>query len=239
MPHAPLLLPELESPEVSDAAATIRRAVRGLPVDEAEVVLVASPHGSRSGVYRSARGTLAAMGLPNLGFDDGDGHAPGLPFDGEILESPADFGVLVPLMLMGPRGGVVGLAFRDEPIGHAGATIGSVRATASKFAAYVEEVAATRSVLVIASAHTGAGLSDRAPLTEIDDAAVAEQHLVDAISVDSGALQDEALLDELRRAGVCGIGPLALLGELFGGRPMVVLAREAPVGVGYLVAATS
>ena len=239
VPHAPLLLPQLESPEVADAAARIRNALGSLRLTEADVVVVASPHGSSTGVYRSATGSLARLGRPDIGFDDDDRREPGEAGAGKVLDEPADHGVVVPLMLLGPRSPVVAVTFRDETPQGTLPTRAVAPDTIARVTAWLQRFAAARSVALIASAHTGAGLSPRAPLPEADGGGEAEERLVASITTDVGRLRDGDVLDGLRHAGACGVGSLALLGELFAGRRMEVHAREAPVGVGYLVAATT
>ena len=208
MPHAPLLLPELESPEVAAAASTIRAAVRSLDLDVDALILL-TPHSRTPGVYASVAGDLSGFGVPEIDAkaetDDEVAAALGLP----MVESRIDHGVLVPLLLGGWDVPVVGVG------------------VASDAAVNLET---DRRVAVLGSLNLSAGLSPRAPLTEIAGATESESAFVEAVAKDVTAAAG------MVPPGSCGGSVMATMGRLFGGRAARVLAHEAPVGVGYLVA---
>ncbi len=150
-----------------------------------------------------------------------------------------DEGLSVPL-LMGslPEVPLVACSMRDWT----GRAAGSDRIDpqgsldrAEALAEAIRSLATESHVLVVASAHSSAALSPRAPLTERAEGLALDRQILAALGSDAGELSSippRAWAD----AGSCGAGPLAVLGHLFGGRSAEVLAYEAPVGVGYLVA---
>ena len=85
-------------------------------------------------------------------------------------------------------------------------------------------------VAVIASVNGSTGLSGRAPSTEIPGAARAQEDFVAALE------RDISVAARLYLPGSCGPAVLAAFADAFGGRRTDVLAYEAPVGVGYVVA---
>ena len=91
-----------------------------------------------------------------------------------------------------------------------------------------------RALAVVASAHAGAGLSARAPLTEVPGATEADRDLVAALEEDPALV--EGLIGRLHEIGqACGVGPLATVGQLFEGWRTEGITYEAPYGVGYMV----
>ena len=90
-----------------------------------------------------------------------------------------------------------------------------------------------RRLAFVASCNTGAGLSPRAPLTEVSWAVELEERL--AGDLERGALFRDLAI-EVGCAGSCAAGTLAAFAAAFGGSQNQVRAHDAPFGVGYLVA---
>jgi hypothetical protein len=203
------LLPELESPEVADAAASVRRAIAALSFDDVDVIVLLTPHASKAGVYRQVRGHLGSFGLPDIAVaaptNDEVIGAIGSP----LLDEGADHGVVVPLRL----------GRWSQPVVAVGVAGGERLAFESE-----ERVA------VVASVNGSAGISARAPLTAVPGADVAERRFADAVQNDLRSVASIEL------PGSCGSDVLATFAEVFDGRRAKVLAHEVPVGVGYLVA---
>lgn len=229
LPHAPLLLPEVWPDGHDGAAARVRagcgaagRAILG------PRALVASPHAVRTGVYVSPYGDLADFGprapatLCPLDLEISEELA--RRWDKPLIDEPLDHGIVVPLLLAAPAVPVVAIGFAE------GADHG---AEAAALAAVLDEMDLDGTLL--ASANLSAGLTDRAPLTCLAGAEALERDLVDRLSQDAASLLETAL-PLSSQAGSCALGPLALIGHVFGGRPTEVLAHEWPYGVGYLVA---
>ena len=229
LPHAPLLIPEVLAGSREGAPARVRasciEAARAISGPRA---LVASPHAVRTGVYVSPYGDLAALGprapaalCPlDVALSEEIAHR----WDKPLLEEPLDHGIVVPLLLAEPAVPIVAIGFGEE--GDPAADAISLAHTLADL-----EVEGT----VIASANLSAGLNDRAPLTRLPGAEELEREAVEALERDAATLLQNAprLAAE---AGSCALGPLALVGHLFEGRPAELLAHEWPYGVGYLVA---
>ncbi len=171
------------------------------------------------------RGDLAEFGVPGIGLDvptDDAGSRELAELAGlDRIDDPIDHGILVPLALGLSSPAVIGIALEEgegPPPGLASAL--------SKFAG-------KRNVAVVASANGSIGLSPRAPLTEVEGQVDSEEALIASLE-DVGTLAEAA-----SRLTGCARAPLTLLGQLFGGRKGTLLAHEAPVGVGYLVALVS
>lgn len=229
LPHAPLLLPEVLAQARDGAAARVRAAclaaARGFARSRA---LVASPHAVRTGVYISPYGDLTEMGprapaaLCPLDLQSAEELA--ARWNKPLIDEPLDHGIVVPLLLAAPSTPIVAVGFEE------GSDPGE-DPTALAIALKEMQFEGT----VVASANLSAGLTDRAPLTRLPGAEELETGLVERLRHDAGTLVETAprLASE---AGSCGLGPLALIGHLFGGETSEVLAHEWPYGVGYLVA---
>ena len=204
-----MLLPELESPEVADAAVAIRAAITSISLADADVVVLLTPHASGPGIYQQVQGHLGGFGVPRITVtaDTHAGLAGGL--GSSMLEGPVDHGVVVPLRL-----GSWGL-----PV----VAVGVGDATRLSFDG-------DERVAIIASLNGSAGISARAPLTAVPGADRAEERFADALE------DDIAMAAKVELPGSCGRDVMAVFAEHFMGRSAKVLAHEAPVGVGYLVA---
>ena len=235
VPHAPVLLPPVSGDENAARTAAVRKAIAGLEFGEVEAILLLSPHGSRTGVYRSTAGSLAAFGLRGIRATHPtvDGIVSNLSsaWDRPILEGPVDHGVLVPLLSLCPAAPVVAASLRET----SSFDRGSVERCVGEGRAFIDAAyrLSGRRVAFVASCNTGAGLTPRAPLTEVSRAVELEERL--ASDLDRGALSRDLAI-EVGCAGSCAAGTLAAFAAAFGGRQIQVQAHDAPFGVGYLVA---
>ena len=229
VPHAPLLLPEVESDEVAPAAGAIRAAVRALDVTGAEALVLLSPHGFGHVVHARASGSLAAMGLPDVKVEAADApdavHALAAASGWPVSPAALDHGAVVPLALRAWELPVAVAAFD-----------GIERARSSELADAINELSGERDLAVVASVNTSAGLSPRSPMPDLPHARDVEGRLITALQRDLGDVA-EVVGDLGPHGGSCSAAPLMVMAQLFGGRRAEVLAYEAPVGVGYLVAA--
>ena len=233
LPHAPLLLPEVTEVE---RAADVTRAAREVVAGVDTTMIVVSPHGERSGVYAGARGSLRRLGLPEV-----VGEAQPVPetartlanmWDRPLVTGDVDHGVSVPLLMASPGTGAVGVCL-EETTGPAAGDLAAVLADALGLAECIG--ALPEPSVVVASAHTSAALTRRAPLTELPAGRKLDAAILEALDTDVGGLTEipqQAWAD----GGSCGAGPLVVLGHLFRGRGATVHAYDYPVGVGYLVA---
>lgn len=209
----------MESEEVAASAATIRKAVEDLSFDGVDAVVLVSPHAPGTGSYGEIAGSLDAFGVPGVEVRREVVAVPGLG----RLADPIDYGVVVPLRIMSWEGPVGAVGFAEDAL-----DLGDVVTVQRALESLTEPVS------VVASVNLSAGLSPRAPLTEIEGSHQAEETLVQMIQEDVGWLLTGA--KSVADAGSCGLAPLTLMARLFDGRPARVLAHESPVGVGYLVA---
>jgi hypothetical protein len=241
LPHAPLLLTEPAAPEVSSARRALGRAAaslaRALPADATVVVL--SPHGSQACVYAGAQGDLGGFGLSvgwrgrvDAALRDELAAAWGMP----LHPGPLDHGALVPLLLLSAARPIVAAALPEwTGPGRGAPELDAALAAAEGFAAALRACSEGRVVVLIASAHGSAALSRRAPLLERPGASEHERRLLEALA-DPGALAAFGATG-FAAAGTCGAGPLRALAAWAPEGVGEVLAHDAPVGVGYLVAA--
>jgi len=174
-----------------------------------DVVVIVSPHAPATGVYRALAGDLSSFGVRGVGVEVPLDENVRDAFGLPLIEAPLDYGVCVPLLM------------RDWPAPVIAVGVNGGRLPALELDA--------RTALV-ASVNLSAALSPRAPLTEVAGALDAETAFVSALEEDIGSADPGTLV------GSCGGQVLHLFDEAFGGRKARVLAHEAPVGVGYLVA---
>jgi len=236
VPHAPVLIESIQ-PGL-DAGRWLRSAIAGLDLGGVETVILVSPHGKNAGVYAEPNGSLTGFGISvpatNRPGDEDLGFALAEAWRHPLSESPADFGVVVPLVLgLGGELPVVGVTL-PEITGPQGASAEEAIAAAAELTHALEAVAGHRDVAVVASAHSSAGLSPRAPLTEVPGAADADAALRDALARDPARVIE--LIDDLHSVGdACGVAPLAALTPLLSGWSNQSLRVESPFGVGYIV----
>ena len=204
-----MLLPELESPEVADAAVAIRAAIASISLADADVLVLLTPHASHPGIYREVRGHLGGFGVPQIAVTADTPAGLARSLGSSMLEGPVDHGVVVPLRLRSWGLPVVAVGVGDV--------------TRLSFEG-------DERVAIIASLNGSAGISARAPLTAVPGADRAEERFAAALE------EDIAIAARVELPGSCGGDVMAVFAELFGGRSAKVLAHETPVGVGYLVA---
>ena len=236
MPHAPVLLEDIQ-PSL-DEGRRIRKAIDELDFSSADVIVVVSPHGPAAGIYERCEGSLSGFGIDGVeavratdvdlsrSLANAWGRAP--------IESPLDFGVVVPLLLgLGGTLPVVGVSL-PQTTGPGGSSLSDALDAAETLSHALVTAADERDVAVVASAHASAGLSDRAPLTEVSGATEVDSELVAALEDDPARV--EGLVERLHETGeACGAGPLAMFAQLFEGWRSEGVTYEAPYGVGYLV----
>lgn len=236
VPHAPVLLEAIQ-PSL-DEGRGVRKAMGELDVSEVEAVVIVSAHGPAAGIYERVEGSLRGFGI--RGFEvtrdtdvelvrwlaDAWGHAP--------IDGPVDFGVVVPLLLGVGDGLPVVAVTLPQTTGPKPGALPDALDAARTLSEALRRMAEARELAVVASAHASAGLTDRAPLTEVSGAADVDRELVAALEEDPALA--ERLLARLHGAGdACGVGPLAVIAHLFEGWASEGITYEAPYGVGYLV----
>ncbi len=231
VPHAPLLLPATVASDHEPAFERVRAGSRAVVSAPASTRVVMSPHAPRTGVYLSQRGDLGGFGLRHV-------HA-GHEVDAELvhevasrwrrpaLEGPLDHGIVVASRLLSLEGPVISIGFGEEEPDVAGAAAGLADVIAGL----------EGDAMVIASVNSGAGITPAAPLAGLGGGPAQERELRSVLEADVAGVTELAprLAAE---GGSCGLGPLLVLGLLFAGVSMEVLAHEWPFGVGYLVART-
>lgn len=188
----------------------------------AEVIVVASPHGIRSGVYGAPKGNLDAFGVRGIEVsapsDEGIAAELAAAWGKPLLDEPADYGVVVPLRLLQTRAPVVAVSTGD------GRGLADAVASLPRAAAFV------------ASANLSPGVGDRGPFPSLPGAKDVDESVLRALLEDPAALA--AMGDRLRAAASCAAAPLVALGRLFPALLFSVLGYAHPFGVGYAAAAT-
>ncbi|HYP22300.1 MAG TPA: hypothetical protein VEV43_01895 [Actinomycetota bacterium] len=213
-------------PEIGGAGTAATKATAGLDLAGAETIVIASPHSTRTGVYKAARGDLDAFGPRGIDVSaetDAEAvEALAARWGRPVLDAPADHGIVVPLRLIEPSVPVVTVAFAE----------GADAAEPEGLADAVSSLGGA--VAFVASANLSAGLTERSPLPSLPGAAEADAAVLDALRQDPAALAHV----DFESAGSCAAPVLATFGSLFAGHPCDVLAYEHPFGVGYAVART-
>jgi hypothetical protein len=226
-PHAPLLIPEVSG--TAGSTDDTRKALASIEVSSDDLVVVLSPHGEETGVYASARGSLASLGLPDVRaegtFDRAGAGELAESWGTPLLQQMPDHGVLVPLHLLRLRAPVVGCAIA-ESLDHE-----TRIAEGKRFAASLSEFADGRGVTFLASMNTSCSLSTRAPLTERAEGKELDRRLIERLESGAGP---EIETDLWNAAGSCAAAPFAAWTELF--KRAGIVGYEHPFGVGYLVA---
>ena len=239
VPHAPVLLLPSSDDVVAETQTSVAKSMAELDWNGVDAIVVVSPHGARFGIYRSTAGSLDGFGVHGVAFR-GQAHSEVAArlsdlSGAEPLEGPVDHGIVVPLLLA-PWDDVpvVAVALPEVTGPHASSSsraLDAARALASAVCAAANEWP----IAFVASAHTAASLSPRAPLAERPAGAQLDRLILDALDDDVAALAHIA--PELwSDSGSCGAGPLTAFGEVFAGRASQLVAYTAPAGVGYIVA---
>ena len=234
--HAPVLLEDIQ-PSL-DEGRRARKAVDELDFSSAEVVVIVSPHGPTAGIYERCDGSLRGFGIDDAEAarvaDTGLSRALVRAWGLESIAGPVDFGIVVPLLL--GVGGDLPMVAASLPqtTGPGARALSESVDAAEGLAVALTTVADERAVAVVASAHSSAGLSARAPLTEVSGATEVDREIVEALEADPARVED--LLGPLHEVGhACGVGPLSVLRHLLDGWRSEGLTYEAPYGVGYMV----
>jgi aromatic ring-opening dioxygenase LigB subunit len=242
VPHAPILLPQLASRETRSASERLQTALARIDGAEADVVVIVSPHGARDGVYANARASLDGLGVRGVEVcwtpEEEAAEEVARGWRRPRLDGPIDHGIAVPLMAGYASGKPVVAAAVADVVAPRGSTLDDALSAGLALADAVERLAEKRRVRVVASAHTSAALSPRAPLTERPEACATEEAVLEALGSDAGELVD------LSRSlwadgGACGVAVLAMLGRVFPGRGADIVFYECPVGIGYVVASVA
>jgi hypothetical protein len=235
VPHAPVLLEEIQP---SLDGRRVRKAIEELDFSNADVVVLVSPHAPTAGIYERCEGSLRGFGIDDAeaarDTDAGLSRALSLAWGREPIDGPIDFGIVVPLLL--GVGGDLPMVAASLPqtTGPRPRALSESMDAARGLADALATVADARRVAVVASAHSSAGLSARAPLTEVSGAAEVDRELVEALESDPARIEN--LLGPLHEVGqACGVGPLSVLRHLLEGWRSEGLTYEAPYGVGYMV----
>lgn len=234
VPHAPVLLPAV-SPAHASATEPIRSAVASASFDDVDVIVLMTPHGPATGIYRDVKGALDGFGVTGVSLECATDAA----FRDELaaawkvplLDDLIDHGALVPTLLLSPRVPVV-VASLSEDLSMDDAT-----RAGTGLAAALQSVSVTTRVALVASVNMSAGIGPRGPLPDLPGAEPLERAIALACETDLADLTDLAP-DVATIAGSCGAGPLTAFGRVFAGQRAEVLAHEHPFGVGYLVART-
>ncbi len=237
VPHAPALLERAAGPTTSGRAAATVAAVSALDVESALVVLV-SPHGPRSFVCSSGRGSLAGFGVPGLEVQvHVPDTAPALAreWGRPQADEPLDHGAAVPLVLLSAESAIC--CVTQEVTGK-GYPVGSTRDEAAALASAIASLAESEDLTLVCSAHTSACLTPAAPLAYREEGKRLDAKLLDALATDPALLLD-VTDDEWRGGRACGQLPFQVIGHLFRARPFDLKSYEYPFGVGYLVAETA
>lgn len=237
VPHAPVLLPSV-SPAFRGRA--LPAALAHIRERKADVAILISSHGERSGVYSRAFGSLDRMDVPNVRAEAAvDPELAGeLAFEwGEPrLDAKWDHGIVVPVALdaLPPDVPVIACAL-EEATGPGKTFSGTRGRAAGALAAAIATFAQRRNVAVIASAHLSAGLTDASPLSKQLGADSLDERILEAIATDVGGLLQ---IDESSwsHGDPCGRGPLLVLAHLFQNHSGTVHEYDSSQGVGYLVA---
>lgn len=235
VPHAPVLLPAVSGDPNAGRTAEVRAAIAGLEFEDIDAIVLLSPHGQETGVYRTTAGSLEAFGLPGIRAthptDDETVERLSSTWRRPILDGRVDHGVLVPLLCMCPSVPVVATSLEETR----SFDRASMEESAAEGRCFAEALSTMRGVrfAFVASCNTSAGLNARAPLTEVKEAVEVEERLVGDLG--RGGLSG-ALAVELGVAGSCAAGTLAAFAAAFEGTDIRLRAHDAPFGVGYLVA---
>ena len=239
VPHAPVLLPEIGGSAGASSRDRILRACDKVDTSGADVVLVVSPHGRDAGVYARGSGSEASFGGPEARLesptDSAAAESLARAWKAPLLEDELDHGAVGCLHLLDVRRPSVVAALPETTGPGATADACAAMVEGRKLAGAVKRAFAGSSVLVVASAHTSAALTPRAPLTERPEGRALDEQVLTSLATDAGSL-DDISCDAWTAGGSCGAGPLAAFGRLLSGRSADVLAYEHPFGVGYLVA---
>jgi hypothetical protein len=232
VPHAPVLVPGLSARRV-DGEPTAKIAP-----GEVETIILCSPHGASTGVYRRASGSLNGFGASGFDrsavADEELAEKVAASWGRPLLDGPADHGVVVPLWWLDAGIPVLACTFAEVtgPDSTA-ADLSATRRAAGDLAEALVDGDRRRAVAFVASAHLSAGLDPAAPLAELPGARDFDHAVVAALRNEPRRLLDLPL-ESWREAGACGLGPLLTLALLCGIDAGGEVHYSAPFGVGYV-----
>jgi hypothetical protein len=239
VPHAPVLLPEIGGRSGAEAKDRILRACDKIDTSGADVLLVVSSHGRGAGVYTRGTGSETSFGGPEARLDcptdAGAAESLARSWKAPLLDDELDHGAVGCLHLLDVRRPSVVAALPETTGPDATTDACAAMVEGRKLAGAVKRAFSGSSVLVVASAHTSAALTPRAPLTERPEGRALDEQVMKSLGADVGSL-DDISCDAWTAGGSCGAGSFAAFGRLLSGRSAEVLAYEHPFGVGYLVA---
>ena len=239
LPHAPLIA-KGDRPDLDLYVRSARMAIKAL--DGCDVVVLLSSHGPRDGIYTEITGDLDGFGLKGIAVsvptDGGVASELADAWEREPITDRADHGVVGTLSIVTPPGPVVACTLAEITGPHAPGTVESAVESGFLFADALQRVATERRVGYIASAHTAASLTPKAPLALRPEGKELDDLILDCLATDCGSLA-RVDPDLWKEAGACGAGPLTAFGALFEGVRADVHAYDHPFGVGYLVASVS
>ena len=250
VPHAPVLIPKIGGPRVSDAASTVEGLKRGSSIinDLApETLIFISPHSPIiDGCFAiqtgsQLRGSFTQFGAGDIRFSiDNDLEAvakiskacgrlevPLCPMDDSGVEG-LDWGVLLPYWFMGQGRPIVSLSISALPnqdhylLGQAvNEALGEL----------------DKSFVFVASGDLSHRLSDDSPYGYSSSGPVFDERIKEIFT--SGCLEQFLEIDDeiATSAGECGLRSFITLAGVFSERVVdtQVLSYEGPFGIGYLV----
>lgn len=234
VPHAPVLL-EAVGAAHGESTSSVRSAIRGLHTDEAELLIVISPHGSATGIYASKRGSLDGFGVSDVVFeptpDRESAETLAARWARPLIDEDIDHGAGVAVALLEAHVPTVVCAIAEAA---ASSEIERAIEDGEQLAAAISGLDGRR-VFVVASAHGSAAHGPRAPLGEREAGPVLDAAILSALEHDPAEIA-AIPAREWSDGAACGAGPLAVFARLFAGRAAALLSYSHPFGVGYLVA---
>ncbi len=238
LPHPPLLVPEVGGERLKELDRTllgVRAVCQNLALSRPELLVLITPHGQSSPygvtslIAPSVTGSLARFRAPQVSL--------GVTIDRELAElapvvplahGELDHGLLVPLYYLREAGVDVPVAIFNPGPEDAGAHhewgVALGRALAGM----------DRRVAIVASGDLSHRLTKDGPYGFDEHGPLFDQAVVEALRGRPDAAAVLALSPALvKRAGVCGYKPLAMLLGALPPASSEVFSYEGPLGVGY------
>jgi hypothetical protein len=171
--------------------------------------------------------------LLSLSATSSDAPALASLWERPVLETEADYGVLVPAIvtrLTSPGRKVIAATLAET-----GTDPTEAIAAGAELGRALIQLATAGDVFVLFSANTAASLSPRAPLTERPAGRELDNAIRNCLSSDVGDLSSIPVSLWIE-AGCCAAGCFTAIATCFTGYQATTLSYEFPYGVGYLVA---
>jgi len=242
LPHPPLLVPEVGGERLHEVKPTqlgVRHVCQNLALSRPDCLVLITPHGESSPqgvtslVSPRVRGSLARFRAPQVDLT--------VAIDEELAElltaaaplvelgaGDLDHGLLVPLYYLREAGLDLPVVILNPGPGDARSHHALGEALGRALRAFPKRVA------VVASGDLSHRLKDDGPYGFDALGPVFDRSVVEALH---GRPDAEAILslapDLVKRAGVCGYKPLAMLLGALGEVSSEVFSYEGPLGVGY------